>query len=61
LRGIQGPGIPGREEWRGDHALMSFRHFWAAETRRRGGRAPEVIERFMPLASANSSLSLSLP
>lgn len=48
--GIQGPGLPGREEWRGDHALMSFRHFWAAEIRRRGIRGPEVIERYPYLA-----------
>ncbi len=48
--GIQGPGLPGREEWRGDHALMSFRHFWAAEIRRRGLRGPEVIERYPYLA-----------
>jgi hypothetical protein len=48
--GIQGPGIPGHDEWRGDHALMSFRHFWAAETRRRGIRGPEVIERYPYLA-----------
>ncbi|HZQ06299.1 MAG TPA: hypothetical protein VFD70_06935, partial [Anaerolineae bacterium] len=48
--GIQGPGIEGREEWRGDHALMSFRHFWAAETKRRGVRGPEVIERYPYLA-----------
>jgi len=48
--GIQGPGIEGREEWRGDHALISFRHFWAAETKRRGVRGPEVIERYPYLA-----------
>ena len=24
--GIQGPGLPGREEWRGDHALMAGGH-----------------------------------
>jgi hypothetical protein len=48
--GIQGPGIAGREEWRGDHALMSFRHFWAAETGRRGIRGPEVVERYPYLA-----------
>src|SRR6185436_16027519 len=46
FRGIQGPGLDGRQEWRHDHALMSFRHFWAAETRRRGVRGPEVIERY---------------
>jgi hypothetical protein len=44
--GIQGPGIAGRDEWRGDHALLSFRHFWAIETRRRGIRGPEVVERY---------------
>lgn len=48
--GIQGPGIAGRDEWRGDHALMSFRHFWAAEIKRRGIKGPEVIERYPYLA-----------
>lgn len=48
--GIQGPGISGREEWRADHALMSFRHFWEAEIDRRGIRGPEVIERYPYLA-----------
>jgi hypothetical protein len=44
--GIQGPGIAGRAEWLNDHALYSFRHFWKAETRRRGIRGPEVVERY---------------
>jgi hypothetical protein len=48
--GIQGPGIDGREEWREDHALTSFRHLWAAETKRRGVRGPEVVERYPYLA-----------
>jgi hypothetical protein len=48
--GIQGPGLSGREEWRGDHALMSWRHFWAAETKRRGIKGPEMIERYPYLA-----------
>ena len=48
--GIQGPGLDGREEWREDHALTSFRHLWAAETRRRGVRGPEVVERYPYLA-----------
>ena len=34
--GNPGPGIDGRDEWRDDHALISFRHFWAGETKRRG-------------------------
>lgn len=48
--GIQGPGIDGRDEWRGDHALMSWHHFWNAETKRRGVRGPEVMERYPYLA-----------
>lgn len=48
--GIQGPGVEGREEWQGDHALMSWRHFWNAEIKRRGGRGPEMIERYPYLA-----------
>lgn len=48
--GIQGPSFGDRAEWRGDHALMSFRHFWAAETARRGIRGPEVVECYPYLA-----------
>jgi len=50
LRGIQGPGLPGRQDWRQDHVLISFRHFWQAETERRGTRGPEVVERYPYLA-----------
>ena len=53
LWGIQGPGIDGRREWMGDHALISWRHFWQAELRRRGAsadRAPKVYERYPYLA-----------
>ncbi len=50
LRGIQGPGLPGRQDWRNDHVLTSWRHLWQAETARRGIRGPEVIERFPYLA-----------
>lgn len=45
--GIQGTGIPGeRQEWQYDHVLTSWRHFWRAETTRRGIRGPMVIERY---------------
>lgn len=50
LRGIQGPGLSGRQDWRQDHVLISFRHFWQAETERRGIRGPEVVERYPYLA-----------
>ncbi len=51
--GIQGPGLAGPDTWRGDHALTSWRHFWAAETRRRGVRGPEVVERYPWLAGGD--------
>lgn len=54
--GIQGPGAPmGRLEYRADHALMSFRHLWAAEVKRRGGKAPRVHERYPYLAGGKPS------
>jgi hypothetical protein len=33
--------------------LISFRHFWAAETKRRGIRGPEVVERYPYLAGGH--------
>ncbi|MEZ4708999.1 MAG: hypothetical protein R3A44_17465 [Caldilineaceae bacterium] len=55
--GIQGPGIEGdRQEWRHDHALISWRHFWAAETKRRGIKGPEVIERYPYLAGGKPEI-----
>jgi hypothetical protein len=51
--GIQGPGIAGRDEWRDDHSLISFRHFWAAETKRRGIDGPEVVERYPYLSGGH--------
>ena len=57
--GIQGPGIEGRIEWTGDHALISWRHFWDAEVKRRGltaSEVPEVIERYPYLAGGKPEL-----
>lgn len=48
--GIQGPGLERGDEWRGDHALFSWRFFWEIETRRRGVAGPQVIERYPYLA-----------
>jgi hypothetical protein len=48
--GIQGTGLERGDEWQSDHALMSFRHLWAAETQRRGIRGPQVFERYPFLA-----------
>ena len=53
--GIQGTDIAGpRQEWRGDHALVTWRYLWDAEVRRRGlsaNRVPRVIERYPYLAA----------
>jgi hypothetical protein len=51
--GIQGPGLEHGEEWRNDHALMSWRFFWDLETRRRGVAGPRVIERYPYLAGGH--------
>jgi hypothetical protein len=51
--GIQGPGLDGRDEWTHDHALISWRHFWNAETKRRGVPGPEVVERYPYLAGGH--------
>jgi hypothetical protein len=48
--GIQGPDLEFRDEWQGDHAMRSLRHFWEAETRRRGIRDRRLIERYPFLA-----------
>jgi hypothetical protein len=48
--GIQGPGLEFRDEWRGDHAMRTLRHFWAAETKRRGITDRRLIERYPYLA-----------
>lgn len=48
--GIQGPGLDFRDEWRGDHAMRALRHFWEAETKRRGITDRRLIERYPFLA-----------
>ncbi|HXH60746.1 MAG TPA: hypothetical protein VNI20_05250 [Fimbriimonadaceae bacterium] len=47
--GIQGTGLE-REEWKRDHALISWRHFFDFETKRRGIKGPRVHERYPYLA-----------
>ena len=48
--GIQGPGLEFREEWRGDHAMRSLRHFWETATRLRGITGRRLVERYPYLA-----------
>jgi hypothetical protein len=50
LRGIQGPGLLGRDEWRWDHSLYTFDLLWEAELARRGIEGPELIVRYPYLA-----------
>ncbi|MGD9147028.1 MAG: hypothetical protein PVI80_15795 [Anaerolineae bacterium] len=50
LRGIQGLGIDGRQDWRADHSLVTFRYLWRAETERRGIQGPVIAERYPYLA-----------
>jgi hypothetical protein len=51
--GIQGPGLDFRDEWTGDHAMRSLRHFWNAETKRRGITGRRLVERYPFLAGGN--------
>ena len=48
--GIQGPGLQFRDEWQGDHAMRSLRHFWDAEAARRGITDRRLVERYPFLA-----------
>jgi hypothetical protein len=55
--GIQGTGLLGRNEWQTDHALMSWRYFWAAEVKRRGLKnPPRVLERYPYLAAGKPEI-----
>lgn len=48
--GIQGPGLDFRDEWQGDHAMRSLRHFWEAATRHLGMNGRRLVERYPYLA-----------
>ena len=63
LRGVQGPGLPGRQDWRRDHVLTSFRYLWMAETKRRGvqGPVPGTITRNPRERAVGIRGALSLP
>lgn len=54
--GIQGPGLAGRQEWQNEFSLLNFLFLWQAETRRRGGRAPELILRYPYLAGGRPEI-----
>lgn len=49
--GIQGPGLPGREDWQGEFSLDHFQFLWrAALDRRLDRRAPRLVLRYPYLA-----------
>lgn len=58
--GIQGPGLDFRDDWRGDHAMRSLRHFWAAETKRRGITGRRLVERYPYLAGGKPGEMLNI-
>jgi hypothetical protein len=51
--GIQGPGLDFRNEWSGDHSMRALRHFWKAETERRGISDRRLVERYAFLAGGH--------
>ncbi|MCW3052386.1 MAG: hypothetical protein JWN14_1556 [Chthonomonadales bacterium] len=51
--GIQGPGLPGREDWRAEFSLSHFQFLWRQETARRGISGPELILRYPYLAGGH--------
>ena len=50
LRGIQGPTLAGRDEWRREFSLSHFRFLWEREVERRGTAGPELITYYPFLA-----------
>lgn len=50
-RGIQGPGLPGREDWRDEFSLFHFGFLWECERQRRGVAGPELVMRYPYLAA----------
>jgi hypothetical protein len=48
--GIQGPGQPGREDWRDEFSLDHFLFLWKEAVRRSGKSEPKLVARFPFLA-----------
>ncbi len=55
-RGLQGPGLTGREDWREEFSLSHFKFLWDAEVAHRGITAPELILRYPFLAGGRPEL-----
>ncbi len=54
--GVQGPGLPGREDWRAEFSLSHFLFLWKQETARRGIPGPELVVRYPYLAGGHPDL-----
>lgn len=54
--GVQGPGLPGRQDWRNEFSLSNFVHLWERETERRGIKGPELVIRYPWLAGGRPHL-----
>jgi hypothetical protein len=54
--GLQGPGLPGRDDWREEFSLSHFLFLWEHETRRRGIPGPELRVCYPYLAGGRPDL-----
>ena len=51
--GFQGPGMPGREDWKQEFSLDHFVFLWQEARRRHPGAVPELVIRFPYLAGGH--------
>ena len=54
--GVQGPGLDGHDNWRGEFSLLHFLLLWDAEVKRRGVKAPDLILRYPYLAGGKPEI-----
>ncbi len=58
-QGIQGRGLPGREDWQCEFSMIHFEYLWGVEARRRtalGQAVPELVVRYPYLAGGRPHL-----
>ena len=54
--GVQGPGLPGRQDWQHEFSLLNFLFLWDQELKRRGIQGPELLVRYPYLAGGRPHL-----
>ncbi len=54
--GIQGPGLPGRQDWLAEFSLDNFLFLWRVAAEKRGGAAPELVLRYPYLAGGKPGI-----